>query len=369
MYNDYSHYRAKKRIFWTIVWVIIILLLLLLFFILFCYNPYQFCDYGSRPLTIKAGICGCVRHPAVYELPGHSSLAELIRVAGGVTKNANLNGVELCLPLIDMHSYYVPCLCNTGPKVIKTREIVVDTCTSCQDVSIGIDHINILYGGGPETWWLIQMYPTLNLITLTYIPWYTVFYPAQEKLKTINLLSGTESAAMTVQEFINEKIDFYFWQNRDSFIKMVDYLGGVTMPVDTLIAAKIGLPTGTNHLSGYFAYEYVTCLDKGLDHFTGFEQTRRSQVAFIKAMHNKVKNFNSLPTTQLQEILSMSNSNITVEKLLILLTSLSKMENFRLDFYRLPGFPVFESDKEYYWYPDISGFIRKKNDLIMYYGK
>ncbi len=362
----YSNHRLKKRIFWIFLWLFLFALLLLLIYIVFFYHPYTFGVTRDEPLTVTAGICGCVRHPAVYHMPAYSTLSELIKIAGGVTHNANTRNLDPCVVLQNDRVYYVPCICNPD-EYIPPPEIPLDTCITCEVEPIERGHINILYGGGPETFWLIQLYPSMDLMTFTYIPWYTVFPPSQNKIKYINLTDGMAFTTTTVGNFLNEEIEYYIWQDRTCFIDMIDYLGGITIDIDPAVAKQLNLKPGRQHLSGHFAYEFVTCLDKSKDHVTGFEQIRISQMKFLKALFEKIKSLDNLPTTELRNVLACSQTNITLQKAISLAAPVLKMHDSKVEFYRLPGYPIFESEKEYYWYPDKTGFIRKRNELFVAY--
>lgn len=58
--------------------------------------------------TIIVHITGQVKNAGIYELPENARIADAIKAAGGETKNANLNKVNLAFILSDGQKIYIP---------------------------------------------------------------------------------------------------------------------------------------------------------------------------------------------------------------------------------------------------------------------
>ncbi len=66
-------------------------------------------DSQPPPLTqVRVYVNGAVVSPGVYTLAPDSRIAEPLEAAGGVTAEANLEGVNLAMRLTDEAEYYVP---------------------------------------------------------------------------------------------------------------------------------------------------------------------------------------------------------------------------------------------------------------------
>lgn len=62
----------------------------------------------SAPKEYLVHVAGAVRHPGVYRIGGDGRVIQAIRLAGGPTARANLNGVNLAAPVADGQQIVVP---------------------------------------------------------------------------------------------------------------------------------------------------------------------------------------------------------------------------------------------------------------------
>lgn len=60
-------------------------------------------------LPIQVHITGEIEEPGVYALPANSRVQDAIREAGGLTKDANEQGINLAAILIDGQQIHIPC--------------------------------------------------------------------------------------------------------------------------------------------------------------------------------------------------------------------------------------------------------------------
>ncbi len=64
---------------------------------------------------VRVFVNGAVADPGVYTLPPDSRITDALAAAGGVTAEANLEGVNLALRIKDEGEYYVPSLGESPP--------------------------------------------------------------------------------------------------------------------------------------------------------------------------------------------------------------------------------------------------------------
>lgn len=62
----------------------------------------------SRGATILVHVAGAVNAPGVYELPADARVAHAVEAAGGAAKGADLDSVNLALPLRDGQQVFIP---------------------------------------------------------------------------------------------------------------------------------------------------------------------------------------------------------------------------------------------------------------------
>ncbi len=60
------------------------------------------------PPPVQVYVSGAVTHPDVYELPTESIVKDAIEAAGGATSEADLDRINLALPVADGQHVYVP---------------------------------------------------------------------------------------------------------------------------------------------------------------------------------------------------------------------------------------------------------------------
>lgn len=63
---------------------------------------------GERTATILVHVAGAVNAPGMYELAADARIAHAVEAAGGVAKAAELNSVNLALPLRDGQQVFIP---------------------------------------------------------------------------------------------------------------------------------------------------------------------------------------------------------------------------------------------------------------------
>jgi len=74
------------------------------------------------PPPVQVYVSGAVTHPDVYELPTESIVKDAIEAAGGATSEADLDRINLALPVADGQHVYVPQRGEESPPISPPTE-------------------------------------------------------------------------------------------------------------------------------------------------------------------------------------------------------------------------------------------------------
>ncbi|MBL7184266.1 MAG: helix-hairpin-helix domain-containing protein [Anaerolineae bacterium] len=74
------------------------------------------------PPPVQVYVSGAVTHPDVYELPTESIVKDAIEAAGGATSEADLDRINLALPVADGQHIYVPQRGEESPPISPPTE-------------------------------------------------------------------------------------------------------------------------------------------------------------------------------------------------------------------------------------------------------
>ncbi len=99
---------------------------------------------AAAPTRLVVYVVGAVRRPGLYRLPDGSRIADAISRAGGLSRKADLLGVNLAAPLADGVQVVVPAKI-TGGGISATAPAKVSLATAT------IDELDELPGVGPVT--------------------------------------------------------------------------------------------------------------------------------------------------------------------------------------------------------------------------
>ncbi len=69
------------------------------------------------PYTLRVYVTGAVQHPDVYLLPQDSIVKDALVAAGGATEDADLERINLALPVTDGQQIHVPRIGEEGPTI------------------------------------------------------------------------------------------------------------------------------------------------------------------------------------------------------------------------------------------------------------
>ena len=255
--QDKSYSRKKKisksrKRFW--VSLIIISLLLVLLALLYpsgrTITPYRY---------VTVGTCGCVKNNAIYRLPEGADVAMLIEAAGGLTEKAYASEIEYDMALENDRVYSIPC---RGEGSVSGYLSKPDTILRFAETAPEEEVVTILYIGFPAVYFLIRYWVSHGIINVIYIPHSTVFMANEYRIIDLYFTLGIEPTVKILENALSRKIDYYYIQNKTSFIDMIDELGGLSLNIDALFARDYRLKEGRNDLNGWYTYEYIRYIDR-----------------------------------------------------------------------------------------------------------
>jgi len=319
---------------------------------------------------LYAGIGGAVNDPGVYQIADETLLYELIRKAEGLHKKADFQKIDSDLKVTPFEVYCIPFLPEERIKKVKLKpqkEIPLKNTIPPSNSA----RINIIYAGLPRTYLFISIYPDNDLITVTHIPWYTratTRFEYPRSLYEIYLTGGVPFLLRSSQIILQEKIDFFFTQKRPSWIKFIDYLGGVEVTLSSEFAYEYKLPKGKYNITGPLSWQYISYISKrnreNNNWVTGSGYRIKYQKEFMLAMYNKFKQQNfMLQGDILSKIIADSETNMKNQDFLKIANAARKMKNIKLEFFTLPGI-IQEYDEQLFWVTDLDEYQLKQSKII-----
>lgn len=339
----------------SLIMLIIIIILILL--------SIRGCSAPEKDI-IYAGIGGCVNDSGVYPISNKATLFDLIMSAKGAKKNIDLSQIDLDMEITPWEVYCMPC---KPPK----KEIILPVEPEVQiDIPempklTDIPQINIIYAGLPRTYILITIYPEQELLLAGHIPWFTAVPDAVNGTKTIYetyLYGGTSTLVSGVETITNKKIDYYFCQDRPSWIKFIDYLGGIKVDIPESFSKQYRVNPGTHIIDGYTSWLYITFISKDMrdiDFKTGSHNRIQRQKAFMLELYKKFVNNNFFTSTNVgKQILDEAESNLTVQKAIPIALEIKKMKNRKIEYFTFPG--IYKTiNGQVYWETKLQDYQQK----------
>lgn len=219
----------------------------------FLFSPLLEKSNEGKINEISVALCGAVENPAVYRLKDGSSLANLIVTANGLSINANVDSLNFNIVLEKDKVYHIP----FRKKNISLDTLRVKKLISSNSVSTDKE-INILYVGYPALYFIMSYNEAKHKATFTYIPYSTVFLDNEFRLIDIFFTLGIDYTVDVLQKSMNKKIDYYYMQDRASFVEMINSMGGVDINVDKDFADEYDIKGGKQLLNGDLAYKYIS---------------------------------------------------------------------------------------------------------------
>ena len=78
---------------------------------------------STTPSNITVHVAGAVNSPGVYVLPANSRVINAVQAAGGATRSADVDAINLALPLVDSEQIVVP---RRGEKIVPPKQLARD---------------------------------------------------------------------------------------------------------------------------------------------------------------------------------------------------------------------------------------------------
>ena len=216
--------------------------------------------------------------------------------------------------------------------------------------------------GRSDTMMIATIDPRLDQATLLSIPRDTrvkISRRGYDKINAAFSYGGVELAERTVENFLGIDIDHYILINTNSFVKIIDAIGGVDIDVEKRMFYEdpwdddgglvIDLYPGEQHMDGKTAVTYVRYRDSEGD----IGRVKRQQ-AFMAACMDKVTSPEIIPRIPqiAREVIDAVETDMSLRQLLELAGSLKAAQQNGLETDMVPGYPLYIDDISY-WIPDV----------------
>lgn len=336
---------------------------------------------------IRAGICGAIHRPAVYDLPQGADLAMLIRMAHGVTPMADLSRVDLDHIVMNDSIYHIPTNSDWGRArtlqdelnaIYAGKPYDLPDSIAASKYNTEIKRYTILYVGLPAVYVLISYYPQSHTIQFTHIPHSTILLKNDYRLADLFFTLGIGPTKSIVENRLNVRIDHYLIQDRFTFSGLIDNMEGIDVRLDSSYAKEYDLQPGVRHIDGFHAWEFVRFLDlksRNLkvankmsmdvirhDNFTAdptqweiaYEQRNQRQRIILNAMRHAFVSLSK--TKQLDVVTNFRKSFETdIENSLLMSLYRDVLSTPNFTYGSLPGYYSAENGKLFF-YPDYPSY-------------
>jgi len=231
-----------------------------------------------------AGICGCIHTPAIYRLPVGSDIGTLIMHGNGITPNADIQQVDLNQIIQQDSIYHIPSRKEKPRQTL--QEIIENSDTIIFQPMTEENEYSILYVGFPALYFLITYFPEKQRINVVYLPHSTIMLGNEYRLIDIFFTLGVNPTKDILEKQLKRKIDYFFIQDRSSFIEMIDELDGIKLPIDTTFAREYNLTAGHHLLDGFLCWEYIRFIDP----YSYHAKNRSGKMATLEDLQLEVNN-------------------------------------------------------------------------------
>ena len=180
-----------------------------------------------------------------------------------------------------------------------------------------------------------------------------------DKINAAYAYGGEKLAESTVEDFLGIDIDHYLIVNTNSFVRLVDAIGGVDINVEKRMYYEdpwddngglvIDIYPGLQHMDGEKAVTYVRYRDEEGD----IGRVRRQQ-EFMAACMEKATSPSIIPKIPaiISEIMDAVKTDLSFREILGLAGALKDAQQNGLDMEMVPGKPLY-IDGVSYWIPDV----------------
>ena len=216
--------------------------------------------------------------------------------------------------------------------------------------------------GRSDTLMIATIDPRFDQATLLSIPRDTrvkIRGRGYDKINAAFAYGGVSLTESTVENFLGIDIDHYVQIDTNSFVKIVDAIGGVDIDVEKRMYYEdpwddngglvIDLYPGQQHMDGKTAVTYVRYRDSEGD----IGRVKRQQ-AFMTACMDKVTSPEIVPRIPkiVREVIDAVETDMSLRQLLELAGALKAAAQNGLETDMVPGYPLYIDDISY-WIPDV----------------
>ncbi len=216
--------------------------------------------------------------------------------------------------------------------------------------------------GRSDTLMIATIDPRLDQATLLSIPRDTrvkIRGRGYDKINAAFAYGGVRLTESTVENFLGIDIDHYVLINTNSFVKIIDAIGGVDIDVEKRMFYEdpwddngglvIDLYPGEQHMDGKTAVTYVRYRDSEGD----IGRVKRQQ-KFMAACMDKVTSPEIIPRIPkiAREVIDAIETDMSLRQLLELAGALKAAQQNGLEADMVPGYPLYIDDISY-WIPDV----------------
>ena len=216
--------------------------------------------------------------------------------------------------------------------------------------------------GRSDTLMIATIDPRFDQATLLSIPRDTrvkIRGRGYDKINAAFAYGGVRLTESTVENFLGIDIDHYVLINTNSFVKIIDAIGGVDIDVEKRMYYEdpwddngglvIDLYPGKQHMDGKTAVTYVRYRDSEGD----IGRVKRQQ-AFMAACMDKITSPEIIPSIPkiAREVIDAVETDMSLRQILELAGSLNAAQKNGLETDMVPGYPLY-IDEISYWIPDV----------------
>ncbi|MFM1652532.1 LCP family protein [Brevibacillus sp. B_LB10_24] len=228
----------------------------------------------------------------------------------------------------------------------------------------GDERVNILLLGGDgrsdddpgrtDTMLLVSIDPVtkkIHVFSILRDTYVNIPDHGSQKINAAFAYGGPELSMKTVSELVGLPIHYYFYVDLESFIKLVDSIGGVDLYVEKNMKYtdpsdkpeyQINLKEGMQHLDGNKALQYVRFRHDAMSDYTRTERQRK----FLMAVGKKLQTTSSLVALPniLNEIAPYIETNLDLKNMLKLAVLCYKVQTDSIVTAQLPPMELLKEE-------------------------
>ncbi|MAE69428.1 MAG: hypothetical protein CME06_03040 [Gemmatimonadetes bacterium] len=328
-------------------------------------------EWVAAPKTdegpFKVEVSGAVESPGEYDVEPNTLVYELLAEAR-VRTSADLTLIDVNTRVTGparIHVPFVEASPDSGPFMgigltaaehergkVEDRQLA-EELRRAQESALGnapppaldLDHVNILYLGVPNVFFLAEIQSKRRSMHLMNLPLDTrVAFPNRrgaDRLRDAYLLGGAPLLINQVEYATEIPVHAYLIQERLSFEKMVDLLGGIPLDVSPVLAEALDIPEGRQVLNGWEAYQFILFFRETIsaaDYVASQMERIHRWVEFAHSFHAQTRELSWLKMVRLvRHVVFETETNLKLSDALGLAKAVRGSEQWNIALDVLPG--------------------------------